>query len=98
MSHKLGEILEKNNFLSLADFVNSEIDYRNMGEKTRTELARRIIEMSASRPDIVNFCINKDSQNVIGMYLLISGLEIHRKIIKNLIDSTLFARAFLVKS
>ena len=72
MSHKLGEILERNNFLSLADFVNSEIDYRNMGEKTRTELARRIIEMSASRPDIVNFCINKDSQNVIGMNLLIS--------------------------
>ena len=71
---ELFEILKRCDFNELRHELNTRIDIgavaRNMGSKSRVELARRIIEMSGSNPNIVRFCILKDAQNIIGTFYL----------------------------
>lgn len=72
MNHgfELFEILKRCDFNILRDELNTRIDIglvaQKMGAKSRIELARRIIEMSGCNPNIVRFCILKDTQNIIG--------------------------------
>ena len=48
---------------------NFEENFKEMGFKARHDLARQIIEMKGKYPNVIEMCMLKDSNNIIGKFL-----------------------------